>query len=113
LFNDYYRRGEYEQALESTLKINLPGFYWHPATLAAIYGQLGRMDEAEAAAGKLLELYPDFSANGRVELLKWFWNEEEQLERWVRGLRKAGLDIPDEPKEDGFRKEPAPAEQQN
>ena len=52
-------------------------------------------------------MYPDFGDNSRVEMRKWFWNFEEGGESYLDGYRKAGLEIPDEPEDDGFRKEPA------
>ncbi len=72
--------------------------------LAADYAQLGRMEEAQAEVEKLLALYPDFGANARVELEKFFWNFEALLEGYLDGLRKAGLKIPGEPEDDGHRK---------
>ena len=75
--------------------------------LAADYAQLGRMEEAQAEVEKLLAVYPDFGANARVEMRKFFWNFEELAESYLDGMRKAGLEIPDEPEVDGFRKEPA------
>ncbi|MCZ6748411.1 MAG: hypothetical protein O7D96_03895, partial [SAR324 cluster bacterium] len=89
------------------LKINMPGFFWNPAMLAADYAQLGRMEKAQAEVKKLLGLYPDFGANARVEMRKWWWNFQEGSESYLEGLRKAGLEIPDTPEDDGFRKEPA------
>jgi len=51
---------------------------------------LGRKEEARAALGKLLELYPGFAGNAREELGKWFYSEE-LVEHFIEGLRKAGL----------------------
>ncbi len=108
--NYHFAREEYEEALAAALKINMPGYFWNHAVLAADYGQLGRIEEAQAAREKLLGLYPDFGASARVEMRKWFWNFEELTESYVDGLRKAGLEIPDEPEDDGFRKKPASGE---
>ena len=59
------------------------------------YGQLGRKEEAKAAVARLLKLYPGFGANVRRELRKYNWTDD-QIERYVEGLRKAGLEIPPE-----------------
>jgi adenylate cyclase len=99
----HYARGEYEKALAAALKVNTPRFFLHPVVLAADYAQLGRMEEAQAEVEKLLALYPDFGANARVELEKFFWNFEALLEGYLDGLRKAGLKIPDEPEDNGDR----------
>jgi adenylate cyclase len=91
---DLYLKGEYEQSLAETLKIEIP-FIWTHVWLAANYGQLGRKEEARAAVAELLKLYPDFGANVRRESRKYNATDEN-LERYVEGLRKAGLDIPPE-----------------
>ena len=88
----------------------MPGFFWNPLVLAMDYAQLGRLEEAQAEIEKLLALYPDFGANARVETRKLFWNFEELGESYLDGMRKAGLEIPDEPEDDGFRKEAASGE---
>ena len=45
---------------------------------------------------RVADLYPDFDKNARDEFLKW--NPPPRfLEDFLEGLRKAGLDIPDEP----------------
>ena len=87
------------------VKINLLGFYWYHAQLAGIYGNLGRQKEAQTAVDKLLELYPEFAANARMEVRKWQWHDEEVVEQAVRDWQNAGLDIPDEPEDEGYRKE--------
>jgi len=92
----HYARGEYEQALAAALKINMPGFFLYHAAYAADFAQLGRMEEAQAEIEKLLNVYPDFGAHARAEWRKWSWNFEELIESYLDGLRKAGLEIPDE-----------------
>jgi hypothetical protein len=59
------------------------------------YARLGRKEEARAAVARLLKLYPDIATN--------YWREARkyncpaaQIEHFVEGLRKAGLDIPPE-----------------
>jgi adenylate cyclase len=88
-----YLKGQYEQSLAETLKIEMPDFHWTQAWLAMNYGQLGRKEEARAAVARLLKLYPDFGANARREHRKYNGTEED-IERYVEGYRKAGLDIP-------------------
>jgi adenylate cyclase len=75
------------------LEIELPDFYWTQAYLAATYAQLGRKEEARSAVAKLLKLYPGFGANYRREARKYNATDA-QMERFVEGLRKAGLDVP-------------------
>ena len=89
---DLYLKGKYEQSLAESLKIELPDFYWTQVFLAMNYGQLGRTEEARAAVARLLNLYPTFGAKARRELRTFNFTDD----RFVEGLRKAGLDIPPE-----------------
>jgi adenylate cyclase len=61
------------------------GYRW----LAAAYGQLGREQEAKAAAAEYLTLTPDFSISRHLELLPF--QRPEDREHYAEGLRKAGL----------------------
>jgi hypothetical protein len=73
----------------------MPEFYWSQAHLAQAYAQLGRTREAKAAADRLLEVDPDFARNARAE--PRIWNVTDAfLEHELEGLRRAGLEIPDE-----------------
>ncbi|MFN0316781.1 MAG: tetratricopeptide repeat protein [Burkholderiales bacterium] len=89
----HYRKGEYEQALAESLKIDLPELFWTHVWLAMDYGQLGRQQEAKAALTKLAKLYPDFGKNARRELRNYMITDSA-IEHAIDGLRKAGLDIP-------------------
>jgi tetratricopeptide (TPR) repeat protein len=89
---DAYRRRDYRGALASALKVNMPGYYWPHATLAAVYGQLGEEQRAGAALRELLALLPNFGALARELYGKW--NDPEFIEHLLDGLRKAGLEIP-------------------
>ncbi len=90
VFN-HYRKGEYQQALYAVRRINMPSyFHWHGA-LAAVYGQLGRREEARRSVEDALSVYPDFPAKAREEMAKWLG--PDIVEHYVEGLRKAGLEI--------------------
>jgi TolB-like protein/class 3 adenylate cyclase/predicted Zn-dependent protease len=89
---DAYRRRDYRAALASALKVNMPGYYWPHATLAAVYGQLGEQERARTALRDLSAIIPNFGAIAREEYGKW--NETEFVEHLLDGLRKAGLEIP-------------------
>ena len=94
---DHYFKGEYEQALAESLKVEMPDFFWTHVYLAMNYGQLGRKQEAKAAVAKLRELYPDIANNYWRESRKYNISDD-LIKRQVDGLRKAGLDIPPETK---------------
>ena len=86
----------------------MPGHpnYWRQ--LAAVYGQLGRQEEANAAIARLLELEPDFVANAWEELFKGI-HVVKFVEHFIEGLRKAGLDIPSDIRTRQRLSQPAPA----
>ena len=90
---DAYRKRDYRAALEIALKINMPGYFYVSAVIAAAYGQLGEGEAARPALLQLLAAKPDFAAAAREELGKWF-GPGEVLEHFLDGLRKAGLDVP-------------------
>ena len=94
VFANAYRKGDYQAALEAALRMNLPGYFHAHAARAAAYGQLGQREEGQKAVKELLVLRPDFARTARLEYGKWYAPRE--IEQLVDGLRKAGLDIPDE-----------------
>lgn len=86
---DYSRR-EYDRALAESDKINMPGFFWSHLMRAATLGQLGRLDEANDAADKVLALRPDF--RHEAQSLMQIWQFPQPLLRdLVDGLQKSGL----------------------
>jgi adenylate cyclase len=89
---------EAEDLSRSAIRRPNTGF-WAYATLASALGNLGRISEARSALDKLLELKPDFS---RKLFDSVFVNDDPaSFAAYFYGLRKAGLDIPDEPDRDG------------
>ena len=66
--------------------------FWAYAHLACALGHLDRPEEARSAVNKLLETRPDFSMR-----LGHPVKDQAGVEHYIAGLRKAGLDIPDEP----------------
>ncbi len=83
-----YRKGNYREAVDETVKANAPGI-WTDIVLSAAYAQLG---EQVAARNVLSNLLGENPADSTRELLtKWF--DEELVEHLVVGLRKAGFEI--------------------
>ena len=93
-FSDAYCHGRYAEALEAAVRINMPGFFYAHASRAAALGQLGQHEAARKAVAELLAFRPDFASAARLEYSKWY--EPEKVELFIEGLRKAGLEIPDE-----------------
>jgi hypothetical protein len=63
--------------------------------IAASHGQLAEIEEAGQALRELHKLRPDFAAIARREFGKRW--APELIEWFVEGLRKAGMEIPDDP----------------
>ena len=84
--------GRVEEAAQWSVKTNQsnPQFSGGYRTLAASYGNLGRLTEAEAAREKLQELLPHLTIEQLRESLPYF-KDPDDLERYLDGLRRAGL----------------------
>jgi adenylate cyclase len=92
----YLFMADYDKAItafRASLALN-PDFGIAHLWLAATYGLMGREAEAKAQAAELLRLSPDFLHGG---FLKSPARGMPEFARLLEGLRKAGLEIPDEP----------------
>ncbi len=87
----HFALGDYSEAaaaFERALERN-PDFVVARRGLAASYALLGRIDDAEWQAAELLALQPDFTlARERRRII---FGEADDMERYIDGLRKAGL----------------------
>ena len=92
-----YRQGKHEEALEALTRMNLHGYFHAQAARAATLGKLGRREEAQKAVQELLALRPDFALVARQEYAKWY--DAEHIEQIVDGLRKAGMEFPENPRQ--------------
>ncbi len=88
-FHYAYSQHDYKGALDFALRVNLPNHWASHATVAAAYGQLGQRDAATRALRDLLTLRPNASSTVRKDMSKW-WTPED-VEHFIDGLRKAGL----------------------
>ena len=87
----YYVMGQYEEAiaaLKRSLARNPDHFSPHRA-LAVIFGELGRKEEARAEVAEMLRISPGASLEGERERI--VFKDQAVLERYLEGLRKAGL----------------------
>ena len=89
----YHAMERYEEAIAAfersrarNPKVPLP-----LAWLAITYADMGRMDEARAAAQEVLELDPSFSANGWVNFALGSHKDRATPERALATLRQLGL----------------------
>jgi TolB-like protein/Tfp pilus assembly protein PilF len=96
--------GDYEAAVEDARRaIRHPmATFWPHAHLASALALLGRREEAKIALDKLLEIKPDFTVVDALAAHSLLNPEalRPRFKTWIEGLRKAGLDIPDEPASD-------------
>ena len=87
----HFDRGEFDDALEMALRSQNPDFYWTHGMHLLAYSALGMRTEAAEALTRLLENYPAFLPQARMELALWLG--PERVERMVDALREAGLPI--------------------
>jgi len=93
---DHYRKGEYGEALANARQMNNPALWRQHLVTTMALGQLGREREAQESLSRLVELYPPIAANTRDDFRRWNFSED-LIDHFIDGLRKAGLDVPDEP----------------
>jgi TolB-like protein/Tfp pilus assembly protein PilF len=86
-------RGEFDQAvLWARNAVRIPNAqYWARAHLVAALGHLGDRAQAALAVSELLQRKPDFSIGFAREHL-FYLKRADQLETYLTGLKKAGLD---------------------
>ncbi len=89
----HYLNGEYKEARDVALKINLPNNYIIQAALTATYGMLGDKSRAEEALKHLLRIRPDYPEDPRAPY-SIRGMQPELIEALMEGLRKAGLEVP-------------------
>jgi adenylate cyclase len=87
----YYAMGRYDEAIEAlqrSLARNPDHFSPH-RTLAVIFSELGRIEEAQAEVAEMLRISPNASLSGQKQRMPF--RDQAVLERHMDALRKAGL----------------------
>jgi TolB-like protein/Tfp pilus assembly protein PilF len=95
-FTDFYlafSQRDYRGALAFAQKARLRGNPLAPMMIASAAGQLGDGETAARAAAELLKFRPELPALLRGQVAK-IWNPE-YAERFLDGLQKAGIEIPE------------------
>ena len=92
-FYSAFSQGDYRGALGFALKSKLHGNPLAPMFIAAACGQLGEGEAGAKAVSDLLKFRPELPAVMRKQVAK-VWNPEYG-ERFLEGLRKAGMEIPE------------------
>jgi len=57
--------------------------------LSAVYGELGKVEEARNHVAEIMKINPTFSIEEAKRLYRW--KDPQYSERWLSYLRKAGL----------------------
>ncbi|MFN0315764.1 MAG: adenylate/guanylate cyclase domain-containing protein [Burkholderiales bacterium] len=94
-FHDHYRKGNYSEALKAAQKGDLAESALTQSLTVAVYGALGRAEEATLYVKRIRELDPSFEEKAREHWYKRFRFQPEYLERFLDGMRKGGLKIPE------------------
>lgn len=86
-----YIQGDYELVIEIAQRLlrDHPGFASAFRQLAASFAMLGRDEEARAATTKLLQYMPNSTISKVRHIVPI--RDQDALERWLEGLRRAGL----------------------
>lgn len=94
VFN-HLRLGEFEAALESAQRINLPRYFPDPYARALAHAYLGHQREAQQAFEEFLALWPDgdLTTFREVHLDRWFYASPEITKLTLEGLEIAGFEI--------------------
>jgi TolB-like protein/Tfp pilus assembly protein PilF len=95
-YGDFYHafsQHDYRSALSFALKVKLRGNPLAPMFIAAAAGQLGDSETGAKAVADLVKFRPELPALMPSQVAK-IWNPE-YAERFLEGLRKAGLEIPE------------------
>ena len=95
LFLDHYLHERYEDAVKVARKYGMIRVWFTQAYLAAAYGQLKNFEKANSALDQLLLLRPGFHRDARGYIQRC-QGSSEGMDKLLDGLRKAGLDIPNE-----------------
>ena len=88
-----YLKGEYGQARDVALKINLPNNYMVQASLTAAYAMNGEQEKAERSLAHLLEIRPGYPDDPRAPF-RTRGMPAALIGGLMEGLRRAGLDVP-------------------
>jgi tetratricopeptide (TPR) repeat protein len=91
---DQLRKGEYQAALETAQRINMPLYFADPYVRALAHVYQGQMDQARQAVQEFLALWPtDLSYFEEIHLDRWFYHSPELVTMTMEGLEMAGVEF--------------------
>ena len=83
---------EYQQALQSAMKVNKPDAFWDPMMKASVLAHLNRTEEARKNMDLLIQLMPDAASQVKGIIESFVWSQDLNNEI-LSGLKKAGLKL--------------------
>jgi TolB-like protein/class 3 adenylate cyclase len=86
----FYATGRYDEVIARTHRNGGPHDTWHDVLVTMSFAQLGRQSEVAMAKADLLRRYPDFSLERALSDYGTI-KDRSTLERYMDGVRKAGL----------------------
>ena len=89
------RKGEYDKALETAQRVNLPMYFADPYARTLAHAYLGQTEQARQAAQEFLALWPDedLAYFKEIHLDRWFYASPELISLTLEGLEMAGLEF--------------------
>ena len=89
----YIFKGDFNKAVEWALNaVRVPNsHYCANAALVSALGHLNRTKEAKNAIDDLKQLKPEFNLSFARERL-FYLNDKQQVDRYIEGLEKAGIE---------------------
>jgi len=88
-----YAMGQYEEAIAESKRAltRSPDHFSTHRTLAIIFSELGREEEAQAEVAEMLRISPNATLRDQIERMPVPFRDDATLERYMDWLRKAGL----------------------
>jgi tetratricopeptide (TPR) repeat protein len=90
---DQLQRGDFEAALDTAQRVNLPNYFADALVRTLAHAYLGNTRQAEAAAREFLALWPggNLESFRAQNLDRWFYAAPELSRLTLEGLERAGL----------------------
>ncbi len=95
LFIDHYLAGRFEAALTEAKRIEAPNLIYTHVTMAMALAELGKVVDAQDAVSRILAIAPNYGEEVVADLEKRNIHPRI-IAAVIQGLRKAGLEIPEE-----------------
>jgi tetratricopeptide (TPR) repeat protein len=89
---NHYRQGQVAEALEIMQKINLPDYFWMHLINAALYSDIGDLEQAENCIKKLVKLQPKTDNYVLEGFSKWYL-QDDLISKLKTSLHRVGFNI--------------------